>query len=107
MDDEKIYYSIGDVATKLNLAPSLIRFWEKEFPQLKPRKTNNGTRKYSNDDIALLRKIQRLVKEEGFTLEGARARLKTDKLKSKNDDVIGRLKEIRAFLQQLRKDLDR
>jgi DNA-binding transcriptional MerR regulator len=74
-EDLKIYYSIGEVARHFGVNPSLIRFWEKEFPQLKPRKNRRGARLYTKKDIQLLETIFRLVKIEGYTLEGARKHL--------------------------------
>ncbi|MCX7648939.1 MAG: MerR family transcriptional regulator [Flavobacteriales bacterium] len=71
-EDLKIFFSISEVARHLNVNPSLIRFWEKEFPQIKPRKNTRGERLYTKKDIQLLEEIYRLVKVEGFTLEGAR-----------------------------------
>lgn len=74
-EDLKIFYSIGEVARHLGVNPSLIRFWEKEFPQLRPRKNRRGDRLYTKKDIQLLEKIFQLVKVEGYTLEGARKHL--------------------------------
>ncbi|MCS6981210.1 MAG: MerR family transcriptional regulator [Flavobacteriales bacterium] len=74
-EDLKIFYSISEVARHLGVNASLIRFWEKEFPQLKPRKNSRGERLYTKKDIQLLERIYHLVKVEGFTLEGARRHL--------------------------------
>ncbi|MBQ9546524.1 MAG: MerR family transcriptional regulator [Bacteroidales bacterium] len=73
----KLYYSIKEVAEMLNVNTSLLRFWESEFPQLKPNKTTGGARVYTEKDIALVREIYRLTKECGFTLDGARQQLKS------------------------------
>lgn len=73
---EKVYYSIGEVADLFEVNSSLIRFWEKEFPQLQPKKNNRGNRVYNKKDIALFREIHHLVKEKGFTLDGAKNVLK-------------------------------
>lgn len=73
--DLKVFYSISEVARHLGVNASLIRFWEKEFPQLKPRKNSRGERLYTKKDIQLLERIYHLVKVEGFTLEGARRHL--------------------------------
>lgn len=64
---EKLYYSIGEVADMFEVNTSLIRFWEKEFPQLQPRKNGRGNRVYSKKDLELFKKIHHLVKEKGFT----------------------------------------
>lgn len=78
----KLYYSIKEVAEMLNVNTSLLRFWESEFPQLKPNKTTGGARVYTEKDIALVREIYRLTKECGFTLDGARQQLKSQSHKA-------------------------
>lgn len=107
MDEQivKQYYTIGEVADKLGEAPSLIRFWETEFPQLKPYKTGKGTRKYSLKDIELLQYIHYLVKQKGYTLEGAKEALKDEKKSTNKAELIAKLKEIRGFLEQLKQQL--
>ena len=102
---EKLYFTIGEVADQLKVAPSLIRFWEQSFPQLKPHKTDGGTRKYSQKDIELLRKIYRLVKEEGFTLQGANERLKEGNKKAEIQDIKDKLFSIKQFLEQLKNQI--
>ena len=79
---EKRYYSIGEVAEAFDVNTSLIRFWEKEFDVLKPKKNAKGNRKFTQEDIKNLEFIYHLVKERGFTLEGAKTHLK-DNLKEK------------------------
>ncbi len=79
----KLYYTIGEVAELFSVNTSLIRFWEKEFPQLSPKKNQKGKRLYTIKDIENLNKIYHLVKEKGFTLEGAKNALKS---KDKSDD---------------------
>ncbi len=78
----KLYYSIKEVAEILNVNTSLLRFWESEFPQLKPNKTTGGARVYTEKDIALVREIYRLTKKCGFTLDGARQQLKSQSRKA-------------------------
>ena len=68
---EKLY-KIGQAAALLNLNTSVLRFWETVFPQLTPRRTDSGQRFYSEDDMALLRRIQQLLHQKGMTIEGAR-----------------------------------
>lgn len=80
---EKLYYSIGEVATMLNVNKSLLRFWETEFPTLRPKKASKGNRLYTKNDIEMIKKIQNLVKEKGFTIDGAKKQLK-----EKQDIVI-------------------
>jgi DNA-binding transcriptional MerR regulator len=66
---------IGEAARLLGLEPYVLRFWESEFPQLAPMRTEKGQRLYSREDLELVRKIQKLLHEEGLTIEGARRRL--------------------------------
>ena len=74
---EKRYYSIGEVAEAFSVNTSLIRFWEKEFEVIKPKKNAKGDRRFTPEDLVQLKRIYELVKERGFTLEGAKAELKT------------------------------
>ena len=103
---ERLYYSISEVAEQLNDNASLLRFWEKEFSQLKPRKNAKGTRFYTHDDIQLIKQIYHLVREQNLTLEGARHRLKNDKDNvAKTQEVVERLNKIRRELLNIRKQL--
>lgn len=103
---EKLFYTIGEVASSLNVNISLIRFWEKEFSILKPKKNKKGNRLFSKKDVYNLKLIFHLVKERGFTLEGARKKLKENKEDTINSiDIINRLKEIKKFLISLKQEL--
>ena len=73
--DLKLYYSVSEVAQMLGVSESLLRFWEKEFPQITPKKAGRGIRQYRKEDIDTLKLIYHLVKEQGMTLQGARQRL--------------------------------
>lgn len=95
---EKLYYSIGEVADMFGVNPSLIRFWEKEFPQLHPKKNGRGNRVYSKKDLELFEKIHHLVKEKGFTLEGAKNALKKNTIPDDKDSLVNRLINIREEL---------
>src|SRR6185436_9036494 len=75
---EKLYYSIGEVAEQFNVAPSLIRFWESEFDIIKPKKNRKANRQVTKEDIENVRTIFHLVKEKGFTLQGAKEMLRND-----------------------------
>ena len=100
---KKAYYSISEVANILDLSPSLIRFWEKEFPQVSPRKTRKGNRMFSAEDIETLDIIKQLVKKQGYTLEGAKQSLqKNRKALQEQRKHLQELKEIRDFLCRLR-----
>ena len=103
---EKKYFTIGEVADMLSVATSLIRFWEGEFDIIKPKKNRKGNRQFTQDDIKNVKLIYHLVKEKGFTLQGAKDMLKnnTDTLKNKMK-LIDSLNEIKIFLTELRDDL--
>lgn len=102
----KLYYTIGEVAEMLHEAPSLIRFWEKEFDVLKPSKTEKGTRQYTQKDIQLLRLIHHLVKEKGYTLQGAADHIRQQSNITDTAEVIDSLKRVRGFLVEIKKRLD-
>ena len=102
---EKKYHTIGEVAEMIGEAPSLIRFWEKEFNALKPQKTNKGTRKYALKDIELIKYIHYLVKQKGYTLEGAKDALRKDEHVSERAEVINKLTEVKSFLVSLKNSL--
>jgi len=107
---KKLYYSIGEVASFFDVNTSLIRFWEKEFSGVKPKKNKKGNRLFTPKDIETLDKIYILVKEKGYTLDGAKKALRdksTDyKVNVSNnldkEDLISRLEEIKQKLVQLR-----
>lgn len=103
---EKLYYSIGEVAEMFDVNNSLIRFWEKEFDIIQPKKNKKGNRLFTQMDVDNLKIIYHLVKERGYTLQGARAKLKDNKDDvSDNLGVIEKLENIRAFLIEMKKTL--
>ena len=103
----KLYYSIGEVAQMFGVNESLLRFWEKEFPQLNPKKAGRNIRQYRKEDIEIVRLIYHLVKERGMTLPGARQRLKDNKENTlRNFEIVERLKSIRQELVNMRNALD-
>jgi DNA-binding transcriptional MerR regulator len=103
---EKIYYSIGEVAEMFQVAPSLIRFWETEFDVIKPKKNRKGNRQFTRADIDNVRTIYHLVKEKGFTLQGAKEMLKNDNQSVKDKmELIDSLKKVRVFLTELKEKL--
>jgi DNA-binding transcriptional MerR regulator len=105
-DIEKKYFSIGEVADIFKVAPSLIRFWETEFEILNPKKNKKGNRQFIKEDIDNLKVIYHLVKEKGYTLQGAKEVLKTTKHKSVDKvEVIKSLEKVKAFLTDLKKSL--
>lgn len=103
----KLYWSIGEVATELGVNTSLIRYWEKEFGSIKPRRNAKGDRLFTEKEIERLRQIQHLVKEEGFTLQGAKEKLrKAEATEAQGPDLRERLLGIREKLEDLRRHLD-
>lgn len=103
---EKRYYGIGEVAKAFDVNTSLIRFWEKEFDVLQPKKNAKGNRKFTPEDVKNLKLIHHLVKERGFTLEGAKTHLKEEKHKTlSNFDVIEKLQKVRAELVKIKENL--
>ncbi len=104
----KLQYSIGEVAKMFGVNTSLIRFWEKEFDILKPFKNKKGDRFFSPKDIENIRMIFHLVRERGFTLEGARKKLKENSGDTINQvEIVNSLKKIRSFLEDLRNDISK
>lgn len=103
---EKKYYAIGEVAAMLKVATSLIRFWETEFDAIKPKKNRKGNRQFTKDDIENVRLIYHLVKERGFTLQGAKEMLRNDSSAVKNKmDMIDSLSRVKDFLEELRQQI--
>ena len=104
---DKLFYTITEVAEMYKVNASLIRFWEKEFEVLKPRKSNKGNRLYTKKDIENLRVIYHLVKEKGFTLQGAKEKLKEKPVEShnKNLEAIEKLERVKTYLLDLKKRL--
>ena len=100
---EKKYFSIGEVAEMLDVATSLIRFWESEFDIIKPKKNRKGNRQFTREDIDNVKLIYHLVKEKGYTLQGAKDLLKNgnDSLKE-NIEIIDSLKKVKKFLLEIR-----
>jgi len=105
----KLYYSIGEVAAIFDVNTSLIRFWEKEFTIIQPKKNKKGNRLFTVKDIQHFNKIYQLVKAEGYTLDGAKKALKSKEPVEKtenfsNDQVISRLEHIKSSLIALKKE---
>ena len=104
---EKIYYSIGEVAELFEVNQSLIRYWEKEFDILKPQKNKKGNRLFTKQDINNLRIIYHLVKERGYTLSGARDKLKYNREDiEKTVEIIDSLQKVRTYLLTIRDGLN-
>jgi DNA-binding transcriptional MerR regulator len=105
-DIEKLYYTIGEVAELFGVNTSLIRFWEKEFDIIKPKKNNKGNRLFTKEDIDNFYIIFHLVKERGFTLEGAKKKIKENKQETiQHIEVVKSLQKIKSFLLELKENL--
>ncbi len=103
---DKIYYSIGEVSRMLDISISNLRYWEKEFRQLKPKQSERKTRFYTKDDINLLKKILFLTREKAYTLEGARRQLTNRKSEVEiEQELFERLSAVKVQLNQLIKEL--
>lgn len=103
---EKKYYTIGEVADQFGVATSLIRFWEGEFDIIKPKKNRKGNRQFTKEDIENVKLIYHLVKEKGFTLQGAKDTLKSDSESMRDKmDMLDSLKNIRSFLVEIREQI--
>ncbi len=103
---EKKYFTIGEVAKDLGVATSLIRFWETQFDFIKPKKNNKGNRKYTQDDLKKIKLVYHLVKEKGFTLQGAQDHIKgsSNSIQDKTD-MIASLRKIKGFLEDMKGQL--
>ena len=105
---EKKYFSIGEVADQLNIAASQIRFWEGEFDIINPQKNRNGKRQFTKDDIEKIKVVYHLVKDQGYTLQGAKNMLKNDAKGVKDKmEMIDTLRDVRSFLVGMRQELDK
>jgi len=104
---ERLYYSIQEVAALLDLNPSTLRFWEKEFNSISPRRDGKGKRYYTKEQVDHLKLIYHLVKERGMTLKGARRKLSENPDDALKDfEVIERLKSIRSMLTEIVEEMD-
>jgi DNA-binding transcriptional MerR regulator len=102
----KLYYSIGEVSKIFGVNNSLIRFWEKEFSIIKPKKNRKGNRYFTEKDIENFKIIFHLVKERGYTLDGAKKKLRENKTDTINNvEIVCTLQEIRAQLVSIREML--
>jgi DNA-binding transcriptional MerR regulator len=103
----KLYYSMGDVAKMFDVNHSLIRYWEKEFKMLKPSKNSKGERIFTAKDIETLKIIYTLVKERGYTLNGAKEMLKAEKIDEtkKKMEIVESLEKVKGFLIELKNQM--
>ena len=105
-EPEKLFYSIGEVARLFKVNTSHIRFWEKQFDILKPKKNNKGNRMFTKDDVDNLHLIYHLVKERGFTLDSAKKKMKDNRGETINSvEIVRSLKNIKSFLLEMKDNL--
>ncbi|MEN8120343.1 MAG: MerR family transcriptional regulator [Bacteroidota bacterium] len=103
---DKLYYTIGEVAAMFNVNASLIRYWEKEFTVIKPKKNKKGNRLFTKTDIENFHIIYHLVKERGMTLKGAKKKLRENKEDTVNNfEIIKTLKDIKEQLLEIKEEL--
>jgi DNA-binding transcriptional MerR regulator len=102
---ERMYWSIGEVADELGVNSSVLRYWEKEFGTLRPKRTNKGDRLYTKEDIATIRDIQHLLKERGFTIQGAKGQLRKAEPAEETPAPAVPVAEVRAKLMRVRERL--
>lgn len=106
LSTDKRYSNIGEIAKAFDVNASLIRFWDKEFDILKPKKNAKGNRQFTPEDVKNLKLIYHLVKERGFTLDGAKTHLKEGQKKSLDKyEIINKLEEIKATLVSLKNEM--
>jgi DNA-binding transcriptional MerR regulator len=102
----KLYYSISEVSKHLEVATSLLRYWETEFITINPKRNARGKRFYTTADIEEIQRVYLLVKEKGHTLQGAKDKIKSDKKNiDSNVAVIEKLQSIKHFLTQLKAEI--
>ena len=105
LDGKRLFYSIQEVADHFAVNVSLLRFWEKEFDNISPKKTKGGTRQYTKEDVKEIEIVFRLVRDKGLTLDGARQYLKTNKPEEdRRMEVLERLNRVKKELQSLEKE---
>ena len=105
MEDGKLYYTIGEVTKMLNLNASKLRFWEKEFSCINPKKGSRGIRFYTKENIETIKRIIYLTDTCGYTLEGVKEHLKSDKVSDERLEIMQNLTSIKDFLTKLKDEL--
>lgn len=107
-DGKRLFYSIQEVADHFAVNVSLLRFWEKEFDTINPKKTKGGTRQYTKEDVQEIEIVYRLVREKGLTLDGARQHLKTNKPEEdRRMEVLERLNRVKKELLSLEEEFNK
>lgn len=104
---EKVFFSIGEVAEIVGVAPSSIRYWESSFEELSPKKSSKGTRLFSHDDIETVKFINHLVKERGMTIKGVQQKLKGNRQDAiDNWEIVKRLQKVKEELVAIRNEME-
>ena len=102
---KKRYYSIGEVAKAFQVKPSLLRFWEKEFKEIQPKKKESGTRKYTPDNLKQIQYIYHLIKEKGMTIAGAKKQLELKISGTPKQVLLSKLEKIKSTLENIKDKL--
>jgi DNA-binding transcriptional MerR regulator len=103
--DSKLYYSISEVAEMTGLKPYVLRFWEKEFPFLRPKKNRAGNRSYQQKDLDLINQIKHLLYDEGYTIEGAKSKLKMLRYEDDEAKLVAEKMRFKNLLIEIKKEL--
>ncbi len=106
MSEQKVYYSIREIAEQFGVNISTLRYWEEKISALKPIRNKRGVRFYTHKDIEIIRKIAYLTKEKGYSLDGVKKELKNSTPKEDNNEILQTLLETKQFLLDLRKQLE-
>ncbi len=102
---EKLYFTISEVAAQFSIAASVLRYWESEFIIIQPKKSRKGDRLYTKEDIDNIRLIYHLLREKGFTIEGAKKYLKENKNAHQQFELVDSLQKLRQFLVELKENI--
>ena len=102
---DRLYFSIKEVAEFIDVPSSTLRYWGKEFSEIRPRTNGKGDRLYKKEDIALIREIHHLLKVKGYTIEGAQKQIAKKSSAPQRFEIVERLEKIKFFLKELRKNL--
>ena len=102
---KKRYYSIGEVAKAFQVKPSLLRFWEKEFKEIQPKKKESGTRKYTPDNLKQIQYVYHLIKEKGMTIAGAKKQLELKISGTPKQVLLSKLEKIKSTLENIKENL--
>lgn len=103
---EKLYYSIGEVSDMVDQEPHVLRYWEQEFDILNPQKNRAGRRIYTEDDVSTIERIRHLLKDEKYTIAGARQAIREGKTqRERYEEIADDLRDLRSFLVDLHDQL--